>query len=67
MTVTCACIFDFTINARDEEKIKKIAKDYNISKAEAVRYLYRNNQLTLMADGKIEPDDMSIDEILEVW
>ena len=67
MKVNCACIFDFTMSKEDEQKVKNYMEEWKVSDREAVISLYRNNEITLMVDTKLDLKEMPIDEILEVY
>ena len=67
MIVNCACIFDFTMSKEDEQKVKNYMEEWKVSDREAVISLYRNNEITLMVDTKLDLKEMPIDEILEVY
>ena len=67
MKVVCSCIFDFVMSKEDEQKVKSYMEEWEVSVREAVINLYRNNEITLVVDTKLDLKDMPIDEILEVY
>ena len=59
-TVTYTCYLD----EEDSASVKKLAEEYDLDLEEAVRWLYRSNELNLYKNS-VE-SDFSTDEILQV-
>jgi hypothetical protein len=59
-TVTYTCYLD----EEDSARVKELAEEYDLTLEEAVRWLYRSNELNLYKDS-VE-SDFSTDEIVQV-
>ena len=59
-TVTYTCFLD----EEDSARVKELAEEYDLTLAEAVRWLYNSNELNLYKDS-VE-SDFSTEEIVQV-